>query len=188
MNAAFLGHLAVLTLANPAEAARRLLTSVPGRDVLWTALALVVVLNALSQSLSTLVFPALDPSLDMAFEPVVQSLATSAGAVLLGIFAFHFVGRMLGGTGSLDGMMLLMVWLQFLQILGQLIIFVMVMVAPTMFLILVLGMSLYSLYISLHFINQAHHFDSLGKSFVVILISGLLAIPFVLLMTPSGPV
>lgn len=188
MNAAYLGNLAVLTLANPAEAARRLLAHIPGRDVLWTALALVVVLNSLVQSASTLVFPVLDASLDMAFEPVVQSLVTSAGAILLGIVAFHFVGRMLGGIGTFDGIMLLMIWLQFLQILGQLVIFVVALIAPTMFLILVLGMSLYSLYISLHFVNQVHRFNSLGKSFVVILVSGLLAIPFVLLMTPIGPV
>jgi len=188
MNSAFLGNLAILTLANPAEAARRLLASVPPREVLWIALALVVVLNALAQSASTLVFPALDPSLNMPFEPVVQSLATSAGALALSIFAFLFVGRMLGGTASLDGIMVLMIWLQFLQILGQLIIFAVVLVMPAMFLMLVLAMSLYSLYISLHFVNQAHQFHSLGKSFVVILISGLLAIPFVLMMTPSGPV
>ncbi|MGV6802881.1 MAG: Yip1 family protein [Ruegeria sp.] len=188
MNSAYLGKMAVLTLSNPAEAARRLLTITPSRDVLWIALALVVVLNALAQSASTLVFPAFDPTLEMTFEPVVQSVATSAGALLLGIFAFLFVGRLLGGTGTLDGIMFLMVWLQFLQILGQVVVFFVVLVVPTFFLMLVLGMSLYSLYISLHFVNQAHKLNSLGKSFVVILVSGLLAIPFVLLVTPSGPV
>lgn len=188
MNSAYLGNLAVLTLANPAEAARRLLAVGPGRDVLWVALALVVVLNALIQSASTLVFPAIDPTLDMTFEPVVQSLATSAGAVLLGIVAFLYVGRLLGGVGTFDGVMLLMIWLQFLQTAGQVIIFLVVLVAPSVFLMLIMGMSLYSLYISLHFVNQAHQFNSLGKSFVVILVSGLLAIPFVLFMTPSGPV
>ncbi len=188
MNGSQLGSLALLTLANPAEAARRVLAAIPPREVLWIGLALVVVLNALAQSVSTLVFPALDPSLDMAFEPVVQSLATSAGAMALSVFAFLFIGRMLGGKATLDGILALVIWLQLLQIIGQVVIFVAVLVIPSVFLMLVLAMSLYSLFISLHFVNQAHGFDSLWKSFGVILVSGLLAIPFVLLMTPSGPV
>ena len=178
--------LAVLTVAKPAEAAQFVLTNCPRRDVLWLAFSLAVVLNTLVQSAANLFYQTIDPEL-FAPDPVWQVLVISAAALMLSICAFFLVGRLFGGAGTFDGIMALVIWLQYLQIAAQVAIFVLVLVMPPMLRPMILAMSLFSLYITLHFLNQAHQFGSLGKSFLVILASGLAAIPFVLLLTPNGP-
>ncbi|WP_424833630.1 Yip1 family protein [Ruegeria sp.] len=187
MTSTELRNLAVLTITSPAEAARQVLANCPPRDVLWLAFALAVVLNTLVQAASALLFPVVDPELQVLYDPVWQVLFTTAGALLLSIGAFFLIGRLFGGEGSFDGIMALLIWLQYLQVAAQALIFFIVMILPGLFRPLILAMSLFSLYITLHFLNQAHRFGSLGKSFLVILISGVAAIPFVLLLTPGGP-
>lgn len=188
MSSATLMNMVVLTLSNPAEAARRLLAMRLGGDVLWLAFFLAVILNALVQSASGFVLPLVSSDIQQVVEPVSRTLFVSVGAILISVVTFLFVGRMLGGTASLFGIMTLVVWLQILQIAGQAIVLLAVSVAPFLFLPASLVMLGLSLYITLHFLNEAHRFASLGKSFLVMLISGVLAIPFVLWLTPSGPV
>jgi len=188
MNTLSLGSLALLTLSRPAEAARHLLAWNPRREVLWLAFFLAVVLNGLVQiSIDTLV-PVPDGVAVSEPDPVVMVLVRSAGAMMLSIAAFLFVGRFLGGTGRFEGIMLLTIWLQFLQIAAMVITLVLSMTFPALMVLLVLATALLSLYITLHFLNEAHEFGSLWKSFGVILLSALVAVPFVLMMTPSGPV
>lgn len=200
MNMAFLVNLAVLTVTTPAEAARRLLALNPGREVLWLAFFLAVVLNGLVQlgidvfvtipSAERLAETVAVPNAELLTEPepIPLTLVKSAGGTLLSIFAFLYVGRFLGGTGTFNGIMALTVWLQYLQIAALLISLVVSIALPVMMVMLVLATALLSLYITLHFLNEAHQFGSLLKSFGVILLSALVAVPFVLMLTPSGPV
>lgn len=188
MNMVYLGNLAVLTLTTPAEAARRLLALRPGREVLWLAFFLAVVLNCLVQLGIDLFVPVPDAETLTDPEPVPLVLLKSAGAMMLSILAFVFVGRFLGGTGSFDDIMVLTIWLQYLQIVALLITLVFSITFPFLMLLFLLATALFSLYITLHFLNEAHQFRSLGKSFAVILLSALVAVPFVLMLTPSGPV
>lgn len=188
MSSATLMNMVVLTLSNPAEAARRLLAMRLGSDVLWLAFSLAVILNALVQSASGILLPLVTPDIQQVAEPISRTLFVSVSAILISVVTFLLVGRMMGGTGSFFEVMTLVIWLQILQIAGQAIVLVAVSVAPFLFLpasLVVLGLSLY---ITLHFLNEAHRFDSLGKSFLVMLISGALAIPFVLWLSPGGPV
>ncbi|WP_299983279.1 Yip1 family protein [uncultured Ruegeria sp.] len=184
MNSAALLNMVVLTLTNPAEAARRLLAMRFGPDVLWLAFFLAVILNALVQSLSGFVLPLINPEVQQLAEPVSRTLFVSVAAILISVVIFLLVGRVLGGSGSFNDFMTLVVWLQILQIAGQAIVLVSVSVLPFLFLPASLAMLVLSLYITLHFINEAHEFKSLGKSFLVILLSGLVAIPFVLWLSP----
>ncbi len=188
MSSAMLLNMVILTLSNPAEAARRLLAMRLGGDVLWLAFFLAVILNALVQSASSLVLPLVSPDIQQLAVPMSRTLFVSVSAILISVVTFLLVGRVLGGTGSFYEVMTLIVWLQILQIAGQAIILAVVTVLPFLFLPTSLAMLALSLYITLHFLNEAHRFASLGKSFVVILISGVVAIPFVLWLSPGGPV
>ncbi len=187
MNTVFLSNLAVLTLTKPAEAARRLMDMKPGREVLWLAFFLAVVLNCMVQlGIDTLVQVSDADGLTEP-DPVPLILLKSAGAMMLSILAFLYVGRLFGGTASFDDMMVLTIWLQFLQVAALLVSLLVGLALPFFVLPLTLAIALLSLYITLHFLNEAHQLGSLGKSFVVILLSGLIAVPFVLMLTPSGP-
>ncbi|WP_037315540.1 YIP1 family protein [Ruegeria halocynthiae] len=188
MNAAALGNLAVLTLTNPAEAARRLLSLRPGREVLWLAFFLAVVLNGLVQVGIENLIPIPDGEPVPASDPLVLNLVRSAGAMLFSILAFLIIGRFLGGSGQFEDIMVLTVWLQYLQIGALLITLVITIALPFMMLMFLLATALISLYVTLHFLNEAHEFQSLWKSFGVIVLSALVAVPFVLVLTPSGPV
>ncbi|CAD0185617.1 Yip1 domain protein [Ruegeria sp. THAF57] len=188
MNSAPLSHLAVLTVTNPAEAARRLLSLRPGREVLWLAFFLAVVLNGLVQvGIDQLIVVPQGQGVVEA-EPVLLNLLRSAGAMLLSIAAFLFIGKFMGGTASFEDIMILSVWLQFLQIVALTVTLLVSLVVPFFMVMLMLATAILSLYVTLHFLNEAHKFGSLLKSFGVIVLSALVALPFVLVLTPSGPV
>lgn len=186
MNVPPLGPLALLTLSKPAEAARQLLALHPGREVLWLAFFLAVVLNCIVQLGIDLSLAATDGPAISESTPFV--LIRSAGTMMLSILAFLYVGRFLGGTATFAGLMTLTIWLQFLQIAALALTLVLSFVAVTLMVPLILATAILSLYITLHFLNEAHQFGSLGKSFGVILLSALAAVPIVLMFGPAGPV
>ncbi|WP_171129541.1 MULTISPECIES: Yip1 family protein [unclassified Ruegeria] len=188
MNTASLLNLVGLTLTNPAEAARRLLAMKLGGDVLWLAFSLAVILNAALQSVANIMLPALSPDTLQVAEPLSRTLVVSVAAILISVASFLLVGRLLGGTANFYEIMTLVIWLQLLQIVGQAFVIICGLALPFLFLPFSLAMLGLSLFITLHFLNQAHKFDSLGRSFVVILISGVVAIPFVLMLFSGGPV
>lgn len=187
MNMSFLGNLAAQTLVSPSEAARRLMAMRPGREVLWLAFFLAVVLNSIVQFGIDYFIWASNPDVTVAPDPILINLTTSAGAMLLSVASFLYVGRILGGSASFEDIMVLTIWLQFLQIVALLITLVIAMTVPFLMVTMLLATALVSFYITLHFLNEAHQFGSLGKAFGLILLAALVAVPFVLLLTPSGP-
>lgn len=188
MNPAGIVELAIMTLTNPAQAARRLLDMRPGREVLWLAFSLAVVLNGLVQLGIDQLIPLPEGEVAPVPQPIFLSLLRSAGAMMLSVAAFLFVGRLLGGRATFDDILTLTVWLQFLQIAALLITLIIMIALPFLMLMFLLATALISLYVTLHFLNEAHQFGSLAKSFGVIVLSALIAVPFVLVLTPGGPV
>ena len=188
MNGVSIGDLAVLTLRNPGEAARRLLGLNLGREVLWLAFFLAVVLNGLVQIGIEQLVPVPPGESVPPSDPVFLNLIRSAGAILLTVIAFLLAGRLLGGTATFDGILILTIWLQFLQIAALLITLIVSIALPFLMLMFLLATFVLSLYVTLHFLNEAHKFGSLWKSFGVILLAGLVAVPFVLALTPNAPV
>ena len=116
MNSTALLNLVVLTLSNPAEAARQLLALRLGTEVLWLAFSLAVILNALVQSASSFVLPLISPDVQQLAEPLSRTLFVSVAAIMISVVTFLLVGRFLGGTGTFNDFMTLLVWLQILQI------------------------------------------------------------------------
>lgn len=186
MNMMFLGNLAVQTVTTPSEAARRLLSMNPGREVLWLAFFLAVVLNCLVQSGSGLLVAT--PDGGSASESIALFLAQTSGFMLLSIMALLFVGRVLGGVATFNDIMILMVWLQFLQVAASFITLILAIALPILMVMFVIAVFGLSLYVTIHFLNEAHKFQSLWKSFGVILLSALVAVPFVLALMPDVPV
>ncbi|WP_170463637.1 YIP1 family protein [Ruegeria arenilitoris] len=188
MNSTGIAQLAVLTLTNPAQAARQLLALRPGREVLWLAFALAVVLNGIIQLGIEQMVPVPEGEPVLPPEPVFLGLLRSAGTMMLSVAAFLFVGRFLGGRASFEDILTLTIWLQYLQIAAMVITLAVTIVLPFLMVMFLLATAVISLYVTLHFLNEAHQFGSLAKSFGVIVLSALLAVPLVLALTPGGPV
>lgn len=188
MNIASLRNLAVLTIRDPAEAARQLVTLRPGREALWLAFALAVVLNCLVQMGIDLSIPVPEGETPAGPETIPLVLVRSAGAMMFSVLAFLVVGRALGGTGSFENLMVLTIWLQFLQIAVLVLTLLVSLTFPFLMLMMLMATAILSFYITLHFLNEVHRFGSLWKAFAVILLSALIAIPFVFMFAPAGPV
>lgn len=187
MNTLSLRSLITTTVTNPALAARQLMSLNLGRETLWLALALAVVLNALMHVLSNILTPLQDPDIQGLTNSLVVFVVVVGGGLVLSIAAFYQVGRKMGGTASFNDMMIVMVWLQFLRVLVQAINIVVLIVAPGLLAVLAIGIFLLGLYITVHFIDQAHRFDSPLKSLGVLVLSALaIAIVITILLSLVG--
>ncbi len=162
--------LTVATITDPAGAARALIGLRLPREALWTALLLVAVLNALMFALSNIVLPP-PPELGLLFHSPLLYLAVVTGGLTLSVVSLHVIGRMLGGTGTLEDIMVLVVWLQLLRVAVQVVALVLALVTPALSALVVLAAAFYGIYIMVHFVNQAHGLGSLLRSAGVLLAS-----------------
>ncbi len=185
-----LGSLALLTIKQPAQAAKVILALNVGRDVLWIALALAVVLNTLIFSLSNIVLPTGPSPIPGLLDNPVFYGGFVGGGLVLTIFSLHRVGRMLGGTGSFDDVMILMVWMQFLRVTVQALALLLVLTIPILSVFLIFGATIVGLFIFLHFIDQAHRLGSMMRAGGVLLASlfAIAATFFILLSLIGGPI
>ncbi|MFP4239649.1 MAG: YIP1 family protein [Rhodosalinus sp.] len=186
MTAAALGQLAVDTIRTPREVARRLMDLKLPRDALWTALALVVVLNAALYSASNMIAPPPDDLAVPIVAPVPFALFLAAGLVGT-IYALWYVGRMLGGEGALGDIMVLLVWLQALRLVVQAALLVLVPLSPVLSSLVVLAAAAIGFWILLNFIDVAHGYGNLLKSLGALALSVLaMALGLTFLVTLFG--
>lgn len=186
MNRAALRDLTVATLTEPRVAAARLIGLGLGRDILWQALLLAVVLNALAFWLGVLAVPSGQELPPMMATPFMFALTMGCGAVVT-VFAITFVGTWLGGAAQLDEILVLVAWLQALRLVVQVIATVLTVSLPGLALLLLMAVNIYGLWIFVNFIDVAHRFGSLLKAFGVILMAGFgIVIGLVLMLSIIG--
>ncbi|WP_170606989.1 YIP1 family protein [Ruegeria arenilitoris] len=181
--------LVMTTVTNPAEAARQLLALKLNRETLWLGLALAIVLNSLVHVVSNMLAPLQDPDLQALAGSLVLYVVLAGGSLLLSIAAVYQVGRLLGGTGSFEDVMILMVWMQFFRVLVQVFSLILMLIMPGLFAVLAFAAALFMLYVVVHFIDQAHRFGSPLKALGVLVLSALAiaVIVIVLLSLVGGP-
>lgn len=166
--------LVVLSLSDPAEAARRVIAFQAPREALWTALFLAAVLNTLIATLSHLV----QPVESLMLSPAVHLAITVLFAVS-SVFAVHVVGRFFGGNGVFEAVLAVFVWLQILQVLLQAFAFFLSLVFPSLELLVLLISVVLGLYISVHFVDQAQALGSPMKAAGVLIVSSI-ALAFIM--------
>jgi len=175
-----LKDLTVLTIKTPDHAARLLLQLDLRTDALWTALALVAVLNAILFGVTNLLFPAPIPLPNLFFMPVVYCAFVLTGLILT-IYAIFWTGRGLGGQGALPDVMLLILWLQALRLAVQAAVLVLELTLSILSPFLVLVAAFLGLRILLHFVNEVHQLGSLWRA-AGVLIASMLAMVLALSM------
>jgi hypothetical protein len=91
------------------------------------------------------------------------------------VFALVFTGRVMGGSATIRDVLALVIWVQIVQAAIQILAYLALMVIPLVANILTLAGGLIGLYMLVHFINEAHKFNSLGKS-AMVMIGALLGV------------
>lgn len=188
MTFASLRDLVILSVRDPAEAARRILSLGLGREGMWSALLLAVVLNTIMYIVSDLALPPPPPEMAVFDMPASVYFGLLLGGLLVTGIAVHRVGLLLGGQGSFAEVMILLIWLQVLRALALVVVLILALTVPLLSALATLATGLYGLYIMLNFIDRAHRLDSLGRAGGV-LIASVLAVAlglFVLLQLAGG--
>lgn len=165
-------QLTATTLRNPALAARQLMALNLPRNHLWAALVLMAALQALTFGISDLLIPTTAP-IPIVFESPLVFFAMAVVALVLTVFSLQFAGRMLGGEGTLEDILVVIVWMQVLRVAVQVLALVLTLTLPGLALLLVFVATVLGLYILLHFVNEAHRLHSLGRS-AGVLVSALI--------------
>ena len=163
-------RLAILTIRAPAEAARQILDLGLPRQVLWIALLLMAVLQSMVFALSDLLTPGPTP-IPVLFGSPIRFMMVSAAMLVMTVYAIFWAGKALGGNGSLDDVMVLVVWLQALRVVVQGAGLLLSMIIPMLAVELLLAASAIGIYILLHFINQAHRLQSVARAVGVLAIA-----------------
>lgn len=152
----------------PKEAASQLLALHLGRDaalsvVLLAVIATVLVLFALSAGQPVPLVPGLDP-----MGPWIAALFLTSSTVVMG-YAIHFTGQAMGGDGTLPGAMVLVGWLQVLQMAAIVVQSVLIAVSPGFGGLVGLAVTVGLIWVLLSFIDELHGFGSLGRAALLLL-------------------
>lgn len=166
------GDLALLTVRNPSEAARKVVALNFDREVLWTALALVAVINAILFALSNIALPTPAPLPAFLSNPLLFFFIVAGGLVLT-VNALFWTGRMLGGSGDMGDLLALLIWLQVLRAVAQAAVLVLMLAAPMLGALLVLVAGLWALWILLHFVSVGLRLNSLARAATVLIAATL---------------
>ncbi|WP_227268094.1 YIP1 family protein [Roseobacter weihaiensis] len=165
-------ELALLTLRDPRAAAEIILGWNISREALWTAIALVSVIVTILSTLSNLAFPVPAPLNAVVGNPLMYFIVAAGGFVAT-VYAVYWTGMMLGGRGTVEDLMLLILWLQALRAAAQVAVLLTLLVAPVLASFLVLFVAVATLWIFVQFISIGLHLESILRALVVLVISAV---------------
>lgn len=161
-----IGSLIGQTLTDPRGAIQRLCALNLSRPVLWQALMLMVVVSVLAIEVSAMISPPVGDGsaetqaiLALLDRPAILVLAEGSALVLM-VFAVHWVGRMFGGQGRFEQAILVVAWLQAIMLLAQVAQIVLVAVAPVLAgLVFIAVVGLYFWLLTM-FVSEIHGFEN----------------------------
>ncbi len=168
------GQLIRQSLGDPAGVARFLIGLNLSRAVLWQALVLVTVVSVLLVALTQGAVPEGPPGPGgggpLVLSPFTYAVILGSSLVLL-VFALHFTGAGLGGTGDFGAALVLIVWLEVLAMTFRVFVAAVALLLPAVSGIAsALGLGLL-VWILVNFINVMHGFESLWKAAFTLLIA-----------------
>jgi len=175
-SASTLLSLVIETIRNPREGAARILNFAPPRDVLLQMLALVVIISVLLGQLGVI---ALGGSLSdgalagpFSLNPMTATIV-QFGLLMLLVVSIHSIGRAMGGTGSMEETLLLVVWLQVILLCLQAAQLLALLIVPPLAAVIGLATLGIFLWLLVNFVAVVHNFRSLGLVFAGVLMSAL---------------
>lgn len=170
MNGTALFQLTQNTLKDPRAVAEQIMRWNLARDTLWTALALVAVVNTFLVLLLVQISGSVMP-LPSYFDSPLTLFVLLTGLMVIYIHAMYWAGLMIGGQGKLMDVLALVVWFQVLRAMAQLAVIVVSLAIPALGMMLSLVIAVWALWVFLNFIAVAMHLPSAGHAFLVLIIS-----------------
>ena len=162
--------LILQTLQNPAAVAQYLMRLGYPRPILWLLVVLVSVLSVLMLAAFQVVVPVSSSAESLVITPLAYAAIIGASLIVL-VFALNFVGQMLGGNGTFENALILMIWMQFMAIPIQMAQAIVLLILPAMVGFVTLGGFVFLIYCMVHFATQLHGFDSLARGFATLALS-----------------
>jgi len=172
LNLSYLLPMAVETVKDPRAVANRLMALNLPRDALWQSLALVVVVSILLAEIGAIFMGGLPDAAEgsVFISPLRMGLIQLSLLVMM-VFAIFWIGHAVGGGGRFQDGLAMVVWLQFCMVCLQVVQTVALLVIPALaWVIGVFGLVMF-LWLLTHFIAVVHGFQSLAKTFVMIVVS-----------------
>lgn len=189
----FLARMVRETILAPRAGAAAVLNMGFAASVGWLALMLMAVGSTLLTHISFAMMPQdAQEFWGAAMGSPMRTAMLQWVILLISVHAIHKLGRLRGGTGSLEGAVMLVAWLQFILLCVQVLQLVVEALIPAAAAMLgVFGLVLF-LWLLTNFIAELHGFRSLGLVFfgivlTLIVLSFVLAFVFALLVgAPVG--
>lgn len=178
MTMAHIAGLVRLTFAKPREAAQVVMRMPLALQDRWAAVALMAVLSAfLMQAMAALLPPAVGPNGEVLqpVGPFFWAGMVAIGMVLTASLAFA-VGRWRGGKGELADAVILIAWLQFIQLLMVVLQLVLLATVPLLTPVVEIGAVLLFLWLLVNFVAEMHGFRSLGLVFLGVVVTFVVAV------------
>lgn len=161
MNTETIKALVWLTLRAPRQAAAMLIALNPPRQARVLALGVVVVLSAVLGTLAEIVF-AFVTKVDLGPTQSPVPLAMMQGALLVyGAGMVTFMGRQLGGHGRFADALLLVAWIEFVLILGQVVQMLVMVFFPLVAVLATLALVGLMFWLLVNFVAVLHGFTNL---------------------------
>jgi hypothetical protein len=184
-----LRRLAVLTVTDPAQAARIVLAMGLPPAVLWSGLVLSAALNAILFALSDMMIQAPQVFPALLHQPLVYFAIVLLGLVAF-IMALSLAGRVLGGRGGFDTLLPVMVWFQILRVAVQAVSLLLVLMLPFLSLLFIMVAAIVGIYVMLHFLTEALRLGSLGRAAAAMILASMVVIvaASVLIALVGGPI
>jgi hypothetical protein len=166
----YVAKLIKRTLVDPRGAAKQIIELNIPKPALWNAVFLVVIMSVLL-TYGTLIIAGQETGiLELAGSPIIFVFYMVAQLVLL-VFAMFWVGKALGGTGALDEILVLIVWLQTLWLLAQIVQTVVLVFAPNASTFIGFASIIYGIWIMINFISESHGFPSWVKGALTLMLA-----------------
>lgn len=177
-NTAMIPGLVRLSFRDPRAAARAVLALDLPTPILWQGLLLVVILSViLARVTAMLLGPPMvegeDPMMPAFFADPLQLGFVQGCLLVVMVFAVHWVGRSFGGSGSFDGALALVAWLQFLLVCLQAVQTVAMLVLPPLSGLVTIAGIVVFFWLLTQFLCELHGFDSPAMVFLMVLVSML---------------
>ena len=170
-----LPELALITLRDPRAASAVILSWDVPKEAIWTAIALVSVIVTILSTLSNMLFPVPAPLSVIVGNPFVYFMVVAGGFVAT-VHAIYWTGRMMGGRGPVEDLMVLLLWLQALRATAQVGVLIMLILAPVFASFLVLFVAAATLWVFVHFISVGLQLNSVLRAVVVLFVGAAVLI------------
>ena len=160
------------SLRQPDLAAEQVIGWQLGRDVLWMALALAAIIGTgLVVLVTELTGPMMALPIDIS-SPIAMFVVL-AGTMVVYIHLLYWTGAALGGQGTLNDVLSVVIWFQFLRIIAQVTIVVVSLALPALGLMLSFVLTLWGLWIFLSFLKVSLKLGGIGHAMMVLIVSGV---------------